>query len=182
MSDSTVWEILLGSIPTPVLLYSGWASKSNYISILPKIIGDQMMIFCVLFNLKIGIKIFNLFCTFNMCHCVTIFTRSDCTILHFQILLNRENNVFLKIFDKLVEFLPYFKKKKLKKFVECKDDVFGEPYIWRLQGFYQSILGTIHKWCHPLRGRGSTKRQRYSISPLSKMRDKGEGGIKNLKK
>ena len=43
--------------------------------------------------------------------------------------VNRENNVFLKIFDILVEFLPYFKKKKLKKFVECKDDVFGEPYI-----------------------------------------------------
>ena len=111
MFDSTVWEILLGSIPTPVLLYSGWASKSNYISILPKIIGDQQMILCVLFHLKIGIKIFNLFCTFNMCHCVTIFTRSDCTILHFQILLNRENNVFLKIFDILVEFLPYLKKK-----------------------------------------------------------------------
>ena len=54
--------------------------------------------------------------------------KSDCTILHFQILLNRENNVFLKIFDILVEFLPYFLK-KVEKYVECKGDVFGEPYI-----------------------------------------------------
>ena len=44
-------------------------------------------------------------------------------------------------------------------------------------------LGAIHKWRHPFRRKGeSTKRWRYSISLFSKMGDKGEGGVKNLKK
>ena len=141
MFDSTVWEILLGSIPTPVLLYSGWASKSNYISILPKIIGDQQMILCVLSHLKIGIKIFNLFCTFNMCHCVTIFTRSDCTIVHFQILLNRENNVFLKIFDILVEFLPYLKKKSWKNSLNAKMMFSESPIFEDCKAFIKASWG-----------------------------------------
>ena len=45
--------------------------------------------------------------------------------------------------------------------------------------FYQRA---IHKWGHPLGGRGSARRWRYSISLFSKMGDKGEGGVKNLKK
>ena len=42
--------------------------------------------------------------------------------------------------------------------------------------------GAIHKWHHLLRGEESSKRWRYSIILFSKMGDKGEGGIKNLKK
>ena len=44
-------------------------------------------------------------------------------------------------------------------------------------------FGAIHKWRHPLREEvGSAKRWHYSISLLSKMGDKGEGGVKNFKK
>ena len=35
-------------------------------------------------------------------------------------------------------------------------------------------LGTVHKWCHPLkREKGSAKTLRYSIIQFSKMGDKG---------
>ena len=41
----------------------------------------------------------------------------------------------------------------------------------------------VHKWRHPLMEEGgSAKSQRFSISLFSKMGDKGEGGVKNLKK
>ena len=44
-------------------------------------------------------------------------------------------------------------------------------------------IEAIHKRRHPLRGGGgSAKRWCYSISLFSKMGDKGEGGVKNLKK
>ena len=44
-------------------------------------------------------------------------------------------------------------------------------------------LGAINNWRLPLRGEGGiTKRWCYSISQFSKMSDKGEGGVKNLKK
>ena len=44
-------------------------------------------------------------------------------------------------------------------------------------------IGVVHKWRHPLKGKGkSAKRGRYSLSLFSKMGDKGEGGIKNFKK
>ena len=45
-------------------------------------------------------------------------------------------------------------------------------------------LGAIHKWCHPLtRGEGwSGKRGHYSISLFSRIGNKGEGGVKSLKK
>ena len=43
--------------------------------------------------------------------------------------------------------------------------------------------GDVHKWRHPLRGEGgSAKRWHYFISIFSKMGDKGEGRVKNLKK
>ena len=43
--------------------------------------------------------------------------------------------------------------------------------------------GVVQKWRHPLRGKGrSAKRWCYSISLFSKMGDKGEGGVKSLKK
>ena len=45
------------------------------------------------------------------------------------------------------------------------------------------FLRAIHKWRHLLRGEGgSSKRWRYSINLFSRMGDKGEGGVKNLKK
>ena len=43
--------------------------------------------------------------------------------------------------------------------------------------------GDVHKWRHPLRGEGgSAKRWHYFISIFSKMGDKGEGRVKNLRK
>ena len=44
-------------------------------------------------------------------------------------------------------------------------------------------FGVVHKWCHPLKGEGGlAKRWCHSISLFCKMGDKGEGGVKNLKK
>ena len=43
--------------------------------------------------------------------------------------------------------------------------------------------GAIHKWRYPLRGEGgSAKRECYFVSIFSKMGDKGEGRVKNLRK
>ena len=46
----------------------------------------------------------------------------------------------------------------------------------------QFWLGAVHKWRNHLGGGGSAQRWYYCMSLFSKMVNKGEGGVKNLKK
>ena len=57
--------------------------------------------------------------------------------------------------------------------------------FWSFGGFVWLLLlqGSVHKWRHPhIGGRVSANRWRYSVSLFSKIGDKDEGGVKNLKK
>ena len=54
---------------------------------------------------------------------------------------------------------------------------------WAWENPSNTTPGAVHKWRHPLRGEGvSAKSWRHSMSLFSKMGDKGEGEVKNLKK
>ena len=65
----------------------------------------------------------------------------------------------------------------------CFDGAFMHAHCLSNPGVVVVALWTIHKWRHPLKGRGgSAKRWRHSISLFSKMGDNGEGEVKNLKK
>ena len=43
-------------------------------------------------------------------------------------------------------------------------------------------IGLVHKWRHPLKGEGIYQKVTLLHKIISKMGDKGEGGVKNLKK
>ena len=87
------------------------------------------------------------------------------------------------LYSNFMIFLSFGGQKKNSKKIPQNIFVNFAFHIYVPQCCKDYLLGAIHKWCHPLRWeQGPAKRWCFSISLFSRMVDKGEEGVKNLKK
>ena len=113
-------------------------------------------------------------------HCVFYYEYYRTSKLLKKLLNNSTFQAQFFFHSSKITVLPFMKKGKILLKIAWPLLIHPKIVIFAI---YIFLHGAIHKWHHPLMGkRGFAKRWHYSISLFSKMGDKGEGGIKNVKK